>query len=347
MSQGPKILVNSRVLMLKSNGQKRVAEELILRIPTLTPVRPSAGQVSGLSGHMWEQLALPLQARGIPLWSPSTSGPVMYRNHIVTMHDVAFIDIPQYFSRSFARWYTTMTALLSRSARHIITVSEFTRQRAIEVFKLDSNKVSTIHLGIASSFHQYSSPEVADILSRFNLSDRSYIVGFLGTDPRKNTTKLLEAWNLSGAARTGAKLALFGRPANNSVFAKSTLPENTEGVITLGAIDDRTLACLYSASLGFVFPSFYEGFGLPIVEAANCGCRIVTSNISSLPEVSPSDTIFVDPSSKGAIAEAIRYLVNTSDNEELRDRRIREMRRFNWDMAATQYSQLFHQVFNV
>ena len=346
MPDSPHILVNSRVLMLKANGQKRVAEELIHRIPSLTSVTPPSKLSSGLPGHMWEQFQLPLLAGKNPLWSPSTSGPVMHSNHVVTMHDTAFIDIPQYFSKSFARWYASMTKRLARSARHIVTVSDFTKKRVVEAFGIDSRKVTTIYLGVTAAFRSRSSKDIAQVLARHRIDKQPYIVGFLGTDPRKNTTGLMKAWVQSAAAAHGGKLLLFGRAANLSVFAESDSPQEIEGVVRLGAIDDDTLATIYSGARGFVFPSFYEGFGLPVIEAAHSGCRVVTSNTSSLPEVSPSDAIFLDPSDTHAIADAIQHLFATPDTGEAKAARIDEMKRFSWDRAAARYAQLFAEVFS-
>lgn len=332
--------------MLKANGQKRVAEELVRRIPSLTQLSPSSERASGLQGHIWEQFYLPLKAGGDPLWSPSTSGPFLHRNHVVTMHDVAFIDVPQYFSKSFRRWYASMTTGLSKSARHIVSISDFTRKRIIEEFGIADSKVTTIHPGVTPTFHQRSRNEIDEVLTRYGIDERPYIIGFLGTDPRKNVVGLSAAWAQSGAARQGAQLVLFGRAANKSVFAASVLDQHQEGVVALGAVDDDALAALYSGARGFVFPSYYEGFGLPVVEAANCGCRIVTSNVTSLPEVSPTDAIFTAPSDTKAIAEAIRYLFTVADTDEAKAKRIAEMKRFNWDKAASQYSQLFAEVFS-
>lgn len=339
------ILVNSRVLMLKANGQKRVAEELVRRMPALVPIAPSESRSSGLSGHAWEQFYLPLRAAGHPLWSPSTSGPVMHGNHVVTMHDTAFIDIPQYFNKSFARWYSSMTARLAHSARHIVTVSDFTRKRVIEAFGIESRKVTTIHLGVTTAFERRSEQEISAVLSRLGVPNQPYVIGFSGTDPRKNTRKLLEAWVQSQAVKQGAHLVLFGRAANLAVFAGSTVHSDIEGVIRVGAVDDNSLAALYSGANGFVFPSFYEGFGLPVIEAAHCGARIVTSRVSSLPEVSPTDAILIDPFDVASIADAIRNLIVSSDREEDRGRRIQEMTNFRWERAAEQYSKLFAEVF--
>ncbi|WP_158749474.1 glycosyltransferase family 1 protein [Acidobacterium sp. S8] len=344
MSLNPRILVNSRVLTLKSNGQKRVVEELIRRLPSLTPIAPPIKRASGLQGHIWEQLYLPLRAGKNPLWSPSTSGPIMHRNHVVTMHDLAFIDIPHYFSKSFARWYASMTSALARSVRHIVTVSNFTKKRVIERFGVDSDKVTAILLGVTPAFRTRSHEEITEALSLYGIGDQPYIVGFLGTDPRKNTIKLTEAWSQSSLAKEGARLVLFGRAANQSVFATGKLPENMNGIIIVGAIDDSSLAALYAGAQGFVFPSYYEGFGLPVVEAASCGCRIVTSNLSSLPEVSPSDAILLNPSDTHAIKDAIRHLFATPDTHQARISRIEEMKKFSWDRAATQYSRLFDEV---
>jgi glycosyltransferase involved in cell wall biosynthesis len=215
----------------------------------------------------------------------------------------------------------------------------------IEAFGVESRKVTTIYPGVTAAFVRRSRQEVLTVLSRLRVPDQAYVIGFLGTDPRKNTAKLLEAWVKSQAVKHNAHLILFGRVANLAVFADSTLPAEVEGVIRVGAVDDDSLAALYSGAAGFVFPSFYEGFGLPIIEAAHCGARIVTSKVTSMPEVSPTDAILIDPSDTAVLADAIRHLIAVSDTDEARNRRIEEMTKFRWERAVKQYSQLFAEVF--
>jgi glycosyltransferase involved in cell wall biosynthesis len=338
-------MVNGRILGLRSNGQRRVTEELLSRLSGLRAIRPSQPHFSGIYGHAWEQVVLPIMAYGKPLWSPSTSGPILHPNHIVTIHDLAFIDIPDYFSKSFASWYSGMSRAVATTARHIATVSQFSADRIMMHFRIPPAKISVIYSGVASAFHIRRSDEISQVLDRYNLRNTSYVVGFSGTDRRKNTLGLLKAWTLTGAAQKGHKLVLFGRCANPAVFGVQPLVAPNEGVVPIGAVDDDVLACIYSGARGLVFPSYYEGFGLPVVEAARCGCRVVTSQITALPEICPRDSLLIDPNDTHQIADAISHLLSGDFSASSQRQRSCEMERFDWNVAAQQYTTMFKNSF--
>jgi glycosyltransferase involved in cell wall biosynthesis len=339
------VFVNSRVLKIPSNGQRRVAQELIQRMPDLVQVAPPDSYSSGMKGHAWEQLVLPMRTRQGALWSPSTTGPIVHRNHIATIHDIAWVDVSQFFGKRFAWWYGAMIERLVHSARHVVASSDFTRRRLIEHYGMREDLVSTIYLGASDAFSPHPAEDVRSIRERFSLGDEPYFVAFLGTDPRKNTPQLLQAWDRSGLWKQGLKLVLFGRKGNTSVFAADKTPIEARGTVLVGSVDDVTLATLYSGAHGLLFPSMYEGFGLPVVEAARCGSPILTTRCASLPEVSPRDAYFVDPDDLDQIAETIALMACKSYDPAASERRIRDMEKFTWDRTARQYEQLFREKF--
>lgn len=335
------IFVNGRILSVRSNGQRRVAEQLIARLCDLQTICPPAQYSSGIAGHAWEQFVLPIRAAGKPLWSPATSGPIAHPNHIVTIHDLACLDTPEYFSKLVVSWYSIMSRAVATTARHIATVSRFSANRIMEHYRIRPEKITVIYSGVASAFHMRTAEEIAGVLEKYDLQNYAYVVAFSGSDPRKNTLGVVKAWEMSGAARNGHKLVLFGRHANAGFFADSPCIESVDGAVRVGAVDDDVLACLYSAAKGLVFPSYYEGFGLPVVEAARCGCRVVTSGITALPEVCPKDSLLIDPYNTGEIGEAISYILGVDDSVPSRKQRSEEMGIFDWDNAAREYSLMF------
>jgi glycosyltransferase involved in cell wall biosynthesis len=339
------VFVNSRVLKIPSNGQRRVAHELIKRMPNLVQVSPPNYSSSGMSGHAWEQFVLPARTWQGALWSPSTTGPVLHRNHIATIHDIAWVDVSQFFGKRFTMWYGPLIDRLAHSVRHIVTASDFTRGRLIEHYGVLEDRVTTIHLGVSENFVPHSSEDIEAVRERFGLGDEPYFVGFSGTDPRKNTIQLLKAWEISGLWKQGMKLVMFGRKGNTSVFAAQEGSIEVPGTVMVGAVDDVALATLYSGAHGFLFPSRYEGFGLPVIEAARCGCPILTTRCASLPEVSPSDACFVDPDNLNEMAEAIVAMAFKIESQDVKELRMREMDKFNWDRAAEEYQQLFRMKF--
>lgn len=337
--------MNARILRVPSNGQARVADEISRRLGLKT-VAPRPGMESGTSGHLWEQSILPLKLGGAPLWSPSTSAPVLYRNQIVTIHDIGFIDAPQYFAPRFTAAYGFITRAVARRARHIVTVSDFSRSRLMAHFGSPDDGVTTIYPGVADAFTVQPAADVVPILARHGLSDVPYLIAFSGSDPRKNIVGVLAAWAALGKARGEAKLVLFGRASNAKVFGVTPRHPSPPGVVHVGPVADHELACLFTGSQGLVFPSFYEGFGLPVIEAAACGAPVLASTLASLPEIAPDGALLVDPANIAQIADAMSDLIEATPDPKARARTATAIRqRFSWDTAARSYKALFAATF--
>jgi glycosyltransferase involved in cell wall biosynthesis len=177
---------------------------------------------------------------------------------------------------------------------------------------------------------------------RFGLEDRPYLVAFSGADPRKNTAGILRAW--AGLGVSG-KLVLYGRHSNAAVFRGGAATPDPEGVVRVGGIDDDDLAVLYSGASAMVFPSFYEGFGLPIVEAAASGAPVITSDRGAMREVAPVSARLVDPDDIEALGNAMAAAL--AEHSTTADRRALavETARYSWDAAADDYRRLFDHVF--
>ena len=340
------MVMNGRVLLLMSNGQRRVASEIGRRL-ALAELRPSPRFASGLAGHLWEQVTLALRVARRPLWSPSTSAPIAIGRQVVTIHDIAFVDVPQHFSPAFARLYRALTALTVRRARHIVAVSDFTRRRLIDHYRLDPQRVTTIHSGVADAFHRRPEAQIAAARAATGLpAGAPYLIAFYGNDPRKNSARVLAAWQMLRAqGDPAARLVLFGRASNSRVFAAANPVGVDDSVVLAGDVPDDRLAALFSGARAFVFPSLYEGFGLPVIEAARCGARIVTSAVASLPEVSPADALLLNPHDVPAIADAMAQMLARDDDPAARERRMRAAARFDWDVAAARYGALFERLF--
>jgi len=338
------VIMNGRVLRVPANGQGRVARELNERLG-LEVIAPPAALASGAKGHLWEQLVLPALAAGRPLWSPSTSAPIAYRRQVVTVHDIGFVDVPQYFSKRFAQTYDFIVRRVAGVAMHITTVSEFSRQRLIAHYGVRPEACSVIYPGIAAPFAPPAPDDVAAVLSRHGLDGRSYLVAFAGSDPRKNMPGVLAAWRSLAGKPADARLVLFGRASNPQVFGATAAVEDIPGLVRVGGIDDSELAALYAGSQGLVFPSLYEGFGLPVIEAAASGAPVLTSRIASLPEVAPEGALLVDPLDTGEIAAGMGAMLRAGLDPEARQRASTAIRqRFSWDAAADAYRRLFNAI---
>jgi glycosyltransferase involved in cell wall biosynthesis len=333
--------MNGRVLRVPANGQGRVAGELNGRLG-LDIIAPPAALASGVKGHLWEQVVLPALAGGRLLWNPSTSAPIAYRRQVVTVHDIGFVDVPQYFSRRFAQTYDFIVRRVARTAMHLITVSEFSRQRLIAHYGVAPERCSVIYPGVAAAFSPSSPAEVAAVLDRHSLAGRPYLVAFAGSDPRKNTRTVLEAWRAIGGRPADARLVLFGRASNPQVFGATAMPQDGDGVVRVGGVGDAELAALYAGSQGLVFPSLYEGFGLPVIEAAASGAPVLTSRVASLPEIAPDDALLVDPANIAEMAAGMAAMLKAKVDRAARQRTSEAVRlRFSWDAAADAHRRLF------
>lgn len=335
------VVMNARVLLVPSNGQKRVAEEIATRL-SLPHVAPSPRFASGVKGHVWEQAVLPLRLHGRPLWSPSTSAPVLYRNQVVTVHDIGFVDVPQFYAPRFASTYRRIVAGFIGRVRHIVTVSHFSAARIVAQYGVSGESVTPIYPGIATGFRVRSDDEVTAIRARHGLEEYPYLVAFSGADPRKNTSGVLRAW--AGLGHSG-RLVLYGRASNAAVFGAGGSAPDPAGIVRIGGINDDELAALYSGAAGMVFPSFYEGFGLPIVEAAASGAPVITSDRGAMREVAPASARLVDPGDIEALGAAMAAAL--AEHPTAADRRAlaAETARYSWDAAADAYRRLFAYVF--
>ena len=341
------VIMNARVLLVPSNGQGRVAAEINRRLGLAT-VSPPASFASGAKGHLWEQSVLPLRMRGRPLWSPSTSAPIIYRNQVVTVHDIGFVDAPQFFAPRFAEVYDFIVRRVSQTARHLVTVSEFSRQRLIAHYGVAADRVTAIHLGVSDAFTVRPQSEIEAVLGPHGLGGGvPYLIAFSGSDPRKNTAGVLTAWSRLVGSRGDAKLVLFGRTSNANVFGATAAAIEERDVVRVGGVTDAELACLFGGSRGLVFPSLYEGFGLPVIEAAASGAPVLTSNSTSLPEVAPAGTVLVDPTDIDAITDGMAALLGAAPNTIARVRSAEAIRRrFSWDATAEAYRALFARSFD-
>src|ERR1700712_4046990 len=131
------IICNTRCLNATLTGTQRYTQKVLDAFPqAIDHAAPAQSLSRGMKGHLWEQIILPSKLKNNLLWSPSNSGPISYKKQVVTIHDIVSIDHPEWFNKTYVRWYDYMLPRLCKNAAHIITISEFTRQRLLEVFKV-------------------------------------------------------------------------------------------------------------------------------------------------------------------------------------------------------------------
>jgi glycosyltransferase involved in cell wall biosynthesis len=262
-----------------------------------------------LGGRLWEQAELPLRSGGGVLFSPYAAAPVFKARHIVTIHDAGVAATPEQYSRLFRGYYGTVYRSLGRSSVALFTDSCFSKQELHKYFSIPLEKMTVLPVGCD---HLMKIPPSSDILNRFALEPGKFILGVSSQSPIKNFDGLVRAWSLLG--RPDLKLAIAGG-ANSRVFRDGVATQDRR-IVRLGYVSDGELRSLYEAASVFVYPSFYEGFGLPPLEAMTCGCPVLVARSSSLPESCGDAALYCDPSSPADIAEKIKSLLDDPELAE-------------------------------
>jgi glycosyltransferase involved in cell wall biosynthesis len=328
------IAINGRFLTQRVTGVQRYAIELLQAMDAMlatgeleqpdVPVEvlvPSAADpaitfrsircrfVGKGSGQVWEQLWLPLACRGKLLFTPCGGAPLLHRHNVFTIPDAAVFATPQAYSASYGAWYRWHHQRIAKS-RHtqFLTVSDFSKRELIRWLNIDERRLHVTPLGREHVFRASSDPNV---LERLQLASGRYVLGVGSLHANKNFRGLLLGFQLmvTSLSSTGypvPRLVLVGG-ANSSIFGDGDLSE--EGVVRAGYLSDGELRSLYEHAGCFVFPSFYEGFGLPPLEAMSLGCPVACANAASLPEVCGEAAVLFAPSEPNEIAHAIERLM--------------------------------------
>jgi glycosyltransferase involved in cell wall biosynthesis len=291
--------------------------------------------VGRLQGELWSQLELAYRARGRLLWSPGNTGPIYHDKHVVTIHDVSVLDHPEWFSRRFSAWYSFLLPRLAKNAAHILTVSEFSRKRLSQTLGLDTNCISVVPRPISSRFRPMKTTIIDQVLTRLALP-RNYVLSLGSLEPRKNIARLLEAWSLLLARKALAEdvhMVVVG--GKSSLYRNVNLTSVPDRVLFTGYVADEHLPALYTDALAFVYPSIYEGFGSPPLEAMACGAPVVASSSTSIPEVVGRAALLVDPLEVESIADGIRSILEDPNlRETMRIAGLERAKLFNWDNSA-------------
>jgi len=307
-------------------------------IPDSSVVRgPGGGLLQRLAA---DQLRLPREARrwgADVLHYPANIGALRSRVPVVlTVHDLSFLREPEWFGAERAAYYRHGAHMTIPRAARLIAVSHATADDLVALMHIPQDRIDVIHNGVDDRFRTVTDEEAEACRERHGLPDRFFL--YFGTlEPRKNLVRLVEAFSLVADSDASQHLVLAGRVGwKCEALLRAVEASPARDRIHLpGFIDDADAPALLHAARVFVYPSLYEGFGLPVAEAMAAGVPVVTSNVSSLPEISGDAALLVDPQSVDAIAAAMRRLWT---DEELRAERIQRgltrSRQFTWRRAA-------------
>ena len=330
------IALNARFYSHIPTGMQRYGIEMADRLAdVLDVVRPSS-PLRGASGHLWEQVYLPAASRNRLLWSPNNTGPLAVSRQICTMHDIIPVEHPEWFNAQFAGWYQWLLPRLTHRVRHLIAVSQFTKERLVERFGIHPDKITVVWNGVDAQFRPRAASEVDEVRQALGITSPRYLLSLGSVEPRKNIRRLLNAWtHLKGELPSDLSLVIVGPKGYSKVFRDAGIDEIPEGVHFTGYAKQEYLPALYSGALALVYPSLYEGFGLPPLEAMACGTPVITSNTTSLPEITGGKALFIDPLDEDTIAAAILRIINDEDlHHTLRTQSLAHASTLTWDASA-------------
>lgn len=341
-------VVNGRFFLQTTTGVQRFAREVVFAAQRTSPGFISGSVVPSnvlnayvpenvpilsrgfFSGHLWEQLELPVQARDNFVLNLCNTAPVMMRDQLVVLHDIAFVATPQNFGLRFRLWYRAMVAGYLKRSAFIATVSEYSADEIARHFNHPRNRIAVVYEG---SEHILRAPIDNSIIERFDLHSRPFVLAMCSSALNKNFIGVVKA--AEAMHDCDARFVVVGRTASAKVFGRRLLTSGN--VLHVGEVSDGQLRALYEAATCFVFPSFYEGFGLPPLEAMAVGCPVVVSNVTSLPEVCGSAALYCDPHDPANISSSIRRILdNPHLRQDLQAAGKEHARKFTWTSTANE-----------
>lgn len=346
-------VVNGRYLTQKATGVHRYAFEICNKLHEMgvdfhvavpNEIHPDykfnfkVVKCGSLNTHLWEHISLPRYLRriGSPLLISFTGcGPLNYSNQIMTIHDVSHERYPEWFSKNYYRFYHYMMPRIGKKAHAVLTVSEFSKKEIVDTLGINAEKIHVVHSNVP--FHNKPSKEEILSFTRNPEAER-YILAVSSMDPRKNFVRLVEAFDK--IKDKSVKLYIIGMSfkAFNTPDLQKLIGEN---VHLPGYIPDEKLQTMYQNALLSVYPSLYEGFGLPPLESMTYGCPVINSDIPALREVSQDAALYVNPYNVEDITEKIeQLLVDEPLRKELQEKGLLQIKKYSWDKSAKQVYEL-------
>lgn len=314
-------------------------------VPCPVPPAVRAAQIA------WEQIVLPVQVRKHSidvLHSPNTVAPLFVRcPSVVTICDMLYRHYPGSISKSSLLYRSLAIPLSARRCEQLLTISHFSEGDIIRFLKVPGRKITVTPLACDGD-RRYSSvsPSISEVREKYDIHGR-YILSVAGTEPHKNLRGLIEAFaKLSWQNREieDVLLVIVGRRSKSVVQFDAAIDELglRNRVRTLGFVPAEHIPPLYAGARVFVIPSFFEGFGLPVLEAMANGVPVVSSNAAALPEIVGDSGILVDPKNPTEISQGIRYaLIDEDCRQDMVTKGHRRAEQFSWQETARTTLQVY------
>jgi glycosyltransferase involved in cell wall biosynthesis len=274
-----------------------------------------------------------------------TAPPLAPCDTVVMIHDLSFEHLPETFKRRSWMQMRLTVRRTARSASHVVTDSEYSRQDILRTYCLPPERVTTTPLAASSSFKPTDDRRV---LEKY-LIEGDYILAVGSIQPRKNIARLIRAYTLMLSQHHGRvpKLVIVGKNAwlFKETIRAAAVSNANQNILFTGYVPDSDLAALYTGALCFVYPSFFEGFGIPLLEAMRCGTPTITSDRTCFPEVVGDASLMIDPFDEQSIADGLwRMISDAALREQLRTRGFVQSSLFDWRQTARLTLNVYEQV---
>lgn len=349
------LIINCRFLTQDITGVQRFSEEIACRLAeTVEDVRLVAPkgnlrrtilggrrveQVGSFTGHLWEQIDLPLilRARSGTLVCLGNTGPLVVRNQVLVVHDLTWFQAPESYSLKFRTFYHIITKVLVYRAKVLCTVSDHSKKVLEAHYGLDSSRVSVVPNAVDESFGNQKDVRPA------NVGDEEFFLVVSSLNKHKNIAAIVDAFT-EYAQESGSKTKLLLVGGSSSAFSKVDGKKMGSGFEdcfqSIGRVTDGELIWLYRHAKAFVFPSLQEGFGIPPLEAQSLGCPVVASSIPALRETLEESALYFDPSSKPSMKRALAKIDSTKAlREQLIAAGKSNVTRYSWGRSAERLLQ--------
>lgn len=353
-----KIFINGRFLTRNITGVERFALELVkaldknvndeMEFILLVPKKSyrqhyefkniKIKKIGSSDGHLWEQLELPFHSKGGLLISLCNTAPLLKRKQVVTIHDASIYGFPDAYSFIFKCWYKIIYKWMKYASKKIITVSQFSKNELIKYCGYNKNHVEVI---IEGKEHIFENDSENKIINDNSLKQIPYILAVSSMNPNKNFKSIIKALEVIDKKY---KVVIAGG-VNPKVFKSSSTEDLGENILHVGYVSDGELRTLYEHASIFVYPSFYEGFGLPPLEAMSLGCPVIVSERASMPEICDNAAIYCNPDNPMDIAQKIQLLMDNDDLRiEMSEKGVIRSTNFSWEKSAQQVLDIIRSI---